>query len=86
MKGNCPIPRGITPGSTSARRLSDHGVTYRSVIDRLRFRVARELLLNPDLRTIDVAREVGFNDPGNFSRMFRRVAGLSPPEYRRAAV
>jgi AraC-like DNA-binding protein len=71
---------------TLARKLSDSGVSYQTVVDRLRFRVAREHLLNPDMRIIDVASAVGFCDPANFTRMFRRIAGLSPRQFRRDAV
>ena len=65
------------------RRLSKHGTTYQSFIDGLRFQVAREHLMNPDIHIIDAAHEVGFSDQGDFSRMFRRVSGMTPAEFRR---
>jgi AraC-like DNA-binding protein len=69
---------------TLARRLADSGTTYRSVVDRVRFKAARELLQNTDLRVTDVAMAVGFDDSANFARMFRRIGGLSPRQFRRA--
>jgi transcriptional regulator GlxA family with amidase domain len=54
------------------------------VVDELRFNEARKLLENSSERVIDVAGAVGFEDPANFGRMFRRVAGLSPREFRRS--
>jgi hypothetical protein len=39
-------------------------------------------LLEPNLRITVVAEAVGFNDPAHFSRMFRRLAGLSPRHFR----
>lgn len=70
---------------TLARRLAESGTSYQTIIDQLRLRVAKRQLLSPDMRIIDVASAVGFGDPANFCRMFRRVAGLTPRQYRKAA-
>ena len=70
---------------TLARGLRDCGVTYRAVVDRVRFDKAKELLRDTDLRITDVAIAVGFDDSTNFARMFRRIGGLSPLQFRRAA-
>ena len=75
-----------TSTRTLARRLSDLGVSYQGLIDQLRFRVAKKHLLNPDVRLLEVAGACGFRDPGNFSRMFRRLAGLTPSQFRRVAL
>jgi len=32
----------------------------------------------------DIGHAVGFDDPAHFARMFVRIAGLSPREYRKA--
>lgn len=69
---------------TLARRLSARGLTYGKLVDQVRFEVAKKLLQNPDVRIGEVARYVGFNGQGNFTRMFRRVGGLSPKEFRKA--
>ena len=69
---------------TLARRLADCGLTYGTLVDEVRFAEAKTLLLEPALRVGDVALSVGFNDQSNFTRMFRRVGGLTPREYRRA--
>lgn len=70
---------------TLARRLSDFGLTYRALVDEVRFEAAKDLLEDTDARIGDVARSVGFDDPAHFSRMFRRIGGLSPREFRTAA-
>ena len=69
---------------TLARRLSDHGLTYRALVDEVRLEAAKDLLVDTDARIGDVARSVGFDDPAHFSRMFRRIGGLSPREFRTA--
>ena len=69
---------------TLARRLSASGLTYRAVVDEVRFDEAKKLLENTSAQIIDVADAVGFEDPAHFARMFRRVGGLSPREFRKA--
>jgi AraC-like DNA-binding protein len=67
---------------TLTRRLSVYGLTYGTLIDDIRFRVAKERLRNPDVPVADVAQSVGFEYQGAFTRMFRRIGGLSPRQYR----
>jgi len=67
---------------TLFRRLSERGLTYQSLVDEVRFEQATELLQNQDLQITEISRSVGFNDPSHFSRMFRRVGGLNPGEFR----
>ena len=67
------------------RKLSASGLTYGTLIDELRFSVAKEKLQNPNVRIGDVAHDVGFKDQGDFTRMFRRIGGLSPKEFCLAA-
>lgn len=69
---------------TLARRLSECGKTYQSLIDETRFNVARELLRGTDAPIGDIAGFIGFNDQANFSRLFHRVGGLSPRDFRKA--
>ena len=71
---------------TLARRLAACGLTYGALIDEVRFEEAKRQLREPTARIGDVAIAVGFTDQGNFTRMFRRVGGLTPREYRSAAL
>ena len=67
---------------TLTRRLATCGVTYRTLIDDLRFETAKEQLLKSDKRIGDIAVSVGFKHQADFTRMFKRVGGLSPKEFR----
>jgi AraC-like DNA-binding protein len=71
---------------TLARRLSACDLTYGTLVDELRFAEAKKLLEKPGPRIGDVAMAVGFEDQSNFTRMFRRVGGLSPKEFRKATL
>lgn len=44
---------------------------------------ACEIMSNELLTIGDVSRSVGYNDPLLFSRMFKRIKGVSPREYRK---
>ncbi len=70
---------------TLSRRLSTDGLTYGALIDGLRFKSAKEQLQKPGARIVDVAQSVGFDDQGDFTRMFRRIGGLTPREFRNAS-
>jgi two-component system response regulator YesN len=51
-------------------------------LTRLRIEEAKELISNELLSLKEVCYEVGYNDPNYFSRVFKKVTGMSPTEYR----
>lgn len=59
------------------------GMTTTEYCQRLRVGRARELLQFGTASIDRVAWEVGYNDPGAFRKVFTRIVGLSPSEYRR---
>lgn len=59
------------------------GMSPREFIIRFRMDKACELLKNPHLSVGDAARSVGYEDPFQFSKTFRKVIGISPTEYRK---
>jgi len=71
-----------TSPRTLRRRLRELGVTWSGLVEQTRFDTARRLLGSTDLRVAEVAREVGYADPANFTRAFRRWTGLAPRDYR----
>jgi AraC family transcriptional regulator len=50
---------------------------------RLRIEKAQSLMKNRSLRIIDIAESCGFASQSQFSRVFRRVVGVTPRQYRR---
>ena len=70
---------------TLARRLSTNGLTYGELIDEIRFVEAKRLLQQSGARVEDVGIAIGFGDQSNFARMFRRLGGVSPKEFQKAA-
>jgi AraC-like DNA-binding protein len=43
------------------------------------------MLVETDARSIEIAQATAYSDPSHFARAFRRIAGLSPDEYRTQA-
>jgi len=58
------------------------GLTFTEYLGRVRVEKAKSLLLNPHLRVSEIAFEVGFQSLSQFNRVFKRIAGSSPSEYR----
>jgi len=59
------------------------GRTISSYLNEYRIVTARNLILTTEMSITDVALEVGYTDPGNFSKQFKRWTNMSPSEYRR---
>jgi len=68
---------------TLQRRLQKSGLSYSDLIGELRFETAARLLRETDATALEIALEVGYEDPSHFSRAFKRMASISPREYRR---
>ena len=58
------------------------GMTTREYCQRLRVGKAREMLQFSRLHIDRIAWEVGYGDPGAFRKIFARIVGLTPGEYR----
>jgi|SRR5215469_11283783 len=62
------------------------GATFIEYLARHRVDEAKRLLGNHSMSVTDVAAAVGFSDPSYFTRVFRKIAGSSPSEYRETPV
>ena len=58
------------------------GLNFTDYVSRTRIEKARNLLLNPNLRVSEIAFEVGFQSLTHFNRVFKKIVGESPTEYR----
>jgi len=58
------------------------GETPHHFVLRLRIERAKELLRTADARVLDVAVACGFKTQQHFARVFRRICGVSPTQYR----
>ncbi len=68
---------------TLKRQLHARKTTYRQLLDELKRDRARTLLENTQLGVQQVSQALGYADPANFHRAFRRWFGVSPEAFRR---
>jgi AraC-like DNA-binding protein/ligand-binding sensor protein len=58
------------------------GLNFTDYVSRIRVEKAKNLLLNHNLRVSEIAYEVGFQSLTHFNRVFKKIMGQSPTEYR----
>jgi AraC-like DNA-binding protein/ligand-binding sensor protein len=58
------------------------GINFTDYLSRVRIEKSKNLLLNPNLRVSEIAFEVGFQSLTHFNRVFKKILGHSPTEYR----
>jgi len=58
------------------------GVNFVEYVARLRFEKACDLLENADRRISEIAFAVGFQSLSQFNRVFKKLSGRSPTQYR----
>ncbi|MBP1988643.1 response regulator transcription factor [Paenibacillus eucommiae] len=59
------------------------GKTFVEYVTELRINKAREMLGDPDVKVYEVAGAVGYTEYTYFVRVFKRVVGYSPSDYRK---
>ncbi|WP_166442982.1 helix-turn-helix transcriptional regulator [Phragmitibacter flavus] len=62
------------------------GMTFTEFVNHARIEQAKRLLMKPHSRITEIAYDVGFQSLSQFNRSFRRVARVSPTEFRQHAV
>lgn len=58
------------------------GETVFEYIHKLRISKAKKLLLETDMRIIEISSSVGFNDISFFNKVFKKEMGMTPREFR----
>ena len=60
-------------------------VNFSAYLNEYRVNKARQLILDPRLSLKDIGAAVGYSDANYFTRVFKRLTGQTPSEYRVAA-
>jgi AraC-like DNA-binding protein len=71
---------------TLQRRLREEGETFRTLLAKVRKKLAERYLREPDYSIIEIAFLLGFSDSSAFSRAYRDWFGESPSMTRKAQV
>ena len=72
----------ISPTHLSEKFKQVTGTKFVDYVARVRFQNACGLLSQMDLRVSEIAFAVGFQSLSQFNRVFKRLSGKSPREYR----
>jgi len=68
---------------TLQRRLANYGTSFTQLVTEVRIGMAKQWIQNQEYSITEVATRLGYYDPTNFSRAFRRVTGSAPRTYFR---
>ena len=74
---------GITSNYLSALFSKETGETFSEYLNRIRIRAAARLLKNSGLTINEIASQTGYSDPVYFSKVFKRLMGMSPRAYKK---
>jgi AraC-like DNA-binding protein len=67
---------------TLRRRLADLNVSYRDIVDRIRYERAQDLLRRGRMTVREIGLATGFDDVRSFRRAFKRWSGVLPSEIK----
>lgn len=59
------------------------GQTYLDYLTQVRIERSRELLQTSDLKVYEICQMVGYSDTTHFSKVFEKIVGHKPSEYRK---
>jgi AraC-like DNA-binding protein len=74
----------IHPNYLSERFKHVTGMNFVEYVARTRFAIACDLLRNGNLRISEIAFAAGFQSLSQFNRVFKRLSGRSPTQFRAA--
>jgi AraC-like DNA-binding protein len=72
----------ISPNHLSEKFKQVTGVNFVQYVVRTRFEKARDHLLNSNRRISEIAFAVGFQSLSQFNRVFKKLSGKSPTQFR----
>ncbi|WP_304944114.1 helix-turn-helix domain-containing protein, partial [Vallitalea guaymasensis] len=72
----------ISPSYLSKYFKSKTGENFSDYVLKIKMEKARELLMDIKYKTYEVSELVGYTNPKNFTRAFKKYFGQSPRNYR----
>lgn len=73
----------ISPYELSRKFKRETGFTITEYINKLRINEALQLLENENMSVTDISQMIGFNDANYFTKVFKKLYGITPSEYRK---
>ncbi|MCG8501186.1 MAG: AraC family transcriptional regulator, partial [Firmicutes bacterium] len=72
----------LSPGYFSRFFSGEMGETFTDYIIKLRIEHAKELIKASNFKIYEIAEMVGYENQHYFSRIFKKVTGLTPQQYK----
>ncbi|MEI8216207.1 MAG: response regulator [Eubacteriales bacterium] len=72
----------MSPYYLSKQFKKNIGINFIDYVTDLKIKTAKELLGSTSKPIIDISIELSFNEPNYFTRVFRKVTGMTPVKYR----
>lgn len=83
--GQCSLKVGLSTHQLSEYLNSKKQQSFTSFINTYRIKEAQELLIkHPEMSSLRIGFEAGFNSDATFNRNFKNITGMSPGKYRKA--
>lgn len=74
---------GVNPSYLSRLLKKDTGHNFMEILTECRISRAKELLLQPGTKVVEVCSQVGYPDYTYFYQVFKKAEGISPSEYKK---
>lgn len=58
------------------------GINFVEYVSNRKIDLSKEMLTHTNMRILNIALELGFNEPNYFSKVFKKSVGLTPTDYR----
>ncbi len=72
-----------TSRMTLYRTLVKENTNYKQLVERVRFKIAHDLLKDPSISLKEISDRLCYSAPSNFSRAFHRMSGVTPANFRK---
>ncbi|WP_058302267.1 response regulator [Gorillibacterium timonense] len=72
----------LSPTYVSLLFKQETGETLFEYLTKVRVEQAKELLKDPQIKFYEICEAVGYSDPSHFSKVFKKMTGLTPSAYR----
>lgn len=73
---------GFSPNYFSRLFKSEFNQSFIDYLTNVRVEAAKELVMEGDKNISDITWEVGYHDPNYFTKVFKKIVGLTPSEYK----
>jgi hypothetical protein len=79
-----PGPHGkLASSSTLRRRLSEYHLSFRLIREEIIEAIGKQSLAHTRTPISSISLELGYSEPAAFVHAFKRIAGMTPSEYRK---